>query len=44
MFRSNVQNFVRTLPEMLHHKEKICDIFIHHLRIKDSLAFQPLLE
>ncbi|KAG2381780.1 hypothetical protein C9374_006164 [Naegleria lovaniensis] len=44
MFRTNVQSFVRTLPEMLHHKEKICDIFIHHLRIKDSLAFQPLLD
>ncbi|EFC46198.1 predicted protein [Naegleria gruberi] len=43
-FRSNIQSFVRTLPEMIHHKETICDIFVNHLRIKDSLAYQPILD
>ncbi|KAL9643431.1 hypothetical protein ABK040_010046 [Willaertia magna] len=40
-FRDEIFQYIRTLPEMIHFKEKIRDIFCEHLK-KDSPAIEPI--
>lgn len=44
-FRKEIRvNDYITLPQVLHSKDHIVDVLIKHLKLKNSLCLQPLLE
>lgn len=43
-FYGDVADKSRSLTQLLHHKHDIFDILVSHLKIKDSLALEPILK
>jgi U3 small nucleolar RNA-associated protein 20 len=39
-----IKSIYRTLPQILYHKDEIIKILIKHLRVHESLAYEPLLD
>lgn len=42
-FTREIQKYARSLPQLLYHKDRVVDLFIHHLSVEGSLALEPLL-
>jgi len=39
-----IRSISRTLPQILYHKDEIIEILKKHLRVRESLAYEPLLD
>lgn len=43
-FHKEIRPLVKSLPSIIYHKDQIVDILEKHLKVKDSLALDGLLE
>jgi U3 small nucleolar RNA-associated protein 20 len=43
-FAREIKPLVKSLPSIIYHKEQIVDILEKHIKVKDSLALDGLLE
>lgn len=43
-FIKEITPLVKSLPSIIHHKDTIVDILEKHLKVKDSMAYDGLLE
>lgn len=44
LFVRDIQMYVKTLPSILYHKERLVECIEKHLQVPDSLALEPLLD
>lgn len=44
LFVRDIQKYVKTLPSILYHKERLIESIEKHLLVQDSLALEPLLD
>jgi len=44
LFVRDIQSYVKTLPSILYHKQRLVESIEKHLQVPDSLALEPLLD
>ena len=43
-FCNDVNHYIQSLPLLLHHKDKVCDLLLAHLQVEGSICFKSLYE
>ena len=43
-FYQSVQGCTQTFAQLIHNEQKVVDLLLQHLKVKDSMALEALLE